>query len=372
MDFGLHCLRRRKAHSLGLGLCYTLVVFVLASGLLFVQALHAEARQVLADAPELVAQKRVAGRPGLVSPDMLRKLEQLGLRGVHRQEARLWGYFYDAAVKANYTFQVPPPGASLELEPHTLSIGPAMARLRGLAPGDSISFRDYRGQLFTFRIAQVLAQETELASADLVLLREEDFRRFFNFPEGHYSDVAFYVPNPNEVATVAAKLVEALPELRPISKEEMLRTYAALFHWRSSLWLALSSMALLAFVLLAFGKASGLSGRERRECGILKAIGWNTAEVLAAKLWEGALTTVAAFCLGYTAAYLHVFYAQGALFRPLLQGWASLYPRFSLSPAVEALPLFVLFVFTALPYMTATLVPAWRAASSSPELAMRS
>ena len=363
MDFGLGALRRRKAQTLGLVLCYALVVFVLASGLLFVEAMHAEVKQVLAQAPELVVQKLVAGRPSLVSPDILEKLQPL--RGVQRQEPRLWGYFYDAAVKANYTFWVPPADAPLQVEPHTLLIGPAMARLRGLAPGDNISFRNYAGQATVFRIAKVLPQESELASADLVLLSEADFRAFFNFPEGHYADIAFYVANSNEVPTVAAKLVEAFPELRPISRDEMLRTYAALFHWRSSFWLALTGLALLALVLVAWDRASGLSARERRDMHILKAMGWSTADLLNMKLWEGALTSVVACCLGYVAAYLHVFYAQAALFRPVLQGWASLYPRFQLSPSGGGVPLLVVLAFIAAPYALALILPSWRA--SRPE-----
>ena len=60
-------------------------------------------------------------------------------------------------------------------------------------------------------------------------------------------------------------------------------------------------------------KASGLSAEERKEIGILKAIGWETADVIRMKFWEGILISFSAFMLGYLAAYLHVFYSSAVL-----------------------------------------------------------
>ena len=71
--------------------------------------------------------------------------------------------------------------------------------------------------------------------------------------------------------------------------------------------LALLSAAMLAFAILAWEKASGLSAEEKREIGILKAIGWETGDVIKMKFWEGGLISLTAFLLGYVAAYLHVF-----------------------------------------------------------------
>jgi hypothetical protein len=54
---------------------------------------------------------------------------------------------------------------------------------------------------------------------------------------------------------------------------------------RASSWRCLA--AILAFAILAWEKASGLSADEKREIGILKAIGWETGDVLKMKFWEG-------------------------------------------------------------------------------------
>ena len=366
IDFTLSSLLRRKAKNLGLLLVYTLIVFLLASVMLFTHALRHEAAQVLEGAPEVVLQRMVAGRHDLIPPGTLERIGRI--RGVQKKEGRLWGYYYDSVVKANYTFMAP---SSETIASGTLAVGAGLARARGLAVGNVISFRSYSGKLFGFTIARILAQESELVSADLVLMSEDDFRSFFEIAPGYFTDIALSVLNPQEVRNVATKLSLQFPDSRPILRDEILRTYEAIFNWREGIVLALASLAILAFAIFAWEKASGLSAEEKREIGILKAIGWETGDVIKMKFWEGALVSLAAFLIGYVAAYLHVFRFSSALFTPVLKGWAVLYPRFELNPVIDGFQVATLFFFTVFPYAAATLVPIWRAAITDPDSVMR-
>ncbi len=366
IDFTLASLIRRKGRNLGLLFVYTLLVFVLASVMLYTHALRHEAAVILEGSPEVLLQRLVAGRHDLIPPGYI---ERIGtVRGVQQIRGRLWGYYYDSVVKANYTFMVPEDGSVAK---GTLVVGPALERERGLARDNGISFRAYSGQLFSFTVAAVLPQASELASADLILMNEGDFRAFFAYPAGHYTDVALSVANPKEVRNVANKLANLLPDSRPILREEVQRTYASVFDWREGIMLALLSAAILAFSILAWEKASGLSADEKREIGILKAIGWETGDVIRMKLWEGGLISLTAFLVGFVAAYLHVFRAGSPLFEPVLKGWAVLYPRFDLVPVIDGLQVATLFFFTVFPYMAAVLVPIWRAAVTDPDAVMR-
>jgi len=313
-----------------------------------------------------VVQRMVAGRHDLIPETHADTLR--GIRGVRAVQGRLWGYHYDPVVRANYTLLVPPAD---DIAPGTAVIGPALARARGAGIGDVLSFRGHDGALRAFRIQAVLPQESGLVGADLFLIAEPDFRELFGIPAGQYTDLALRIPNPREIQTVAEKLLEALPDSRPILREEMLRTYDAVFDWRSALVLLPLSGALLAFAILAWEKASGLSADERREIGILKAVGWETGDVLAMKLWEGGLLSLLAFLFGTAAAYWHVFGLSAPLLAPVMQGWSVLYPDFRLTPAIDATQLLALFFLTVLPYLAATLVPVWRAAVTDPDEVMR-
>jgi ABC-type lipoprotein release transport system permease subunit len=366
LDYSLSSLGRRPGKQLSLLLVYSLIVFLLASVMLFTRSLQREAALILSQSPELILQRLLAGRHDLIPAAYL---EQIGrIRGVRDKYGRLWGYFYDPAVRANYTFMVPRQQAPDAGEIH---IGPGVARTRGLGVGDYLSLRSAKGEPFSFRVSRLLETETELVSSDLLLLNAQDFRSFFAYPSDHFTDIVLEVPNPREVRTVAEKLSIALPDTRPILREEILRTYDAVFGWRQGMVFVLLTGAVLAFAIFASDRAAGLSAEERREIGILKAVGWETGDVMRMKLWEGMVISLTAFLVGYLLAYVHVFFFGAPLFEPVLRGWAILYPDFHPVPFVDGLQVATLFFFTVFPYTAATILPTWRTAVTDPDTVMR-
>ncbi|MCU7891317.1 MAG: FtsX-like permease family protein [Candidatus Thiodiazotropha sp. (ex Ustalcina ferruginea)] len=366
IDYTLSSLLRRMGKSLGLLAVYTLIVFMLASVTLFTHALRKEAGLMLQASPEIIVQRMQAGRHALIPADYLQRIGRL--RGVTQKEGRLWGYYYDPAVKANYTIMTAGQVAAPLTE---IIIGTGIARARGLAVGDYLTLRSQNGEAFSFEIAALLDEKSELVSADLLLMSPQVFRRLFNVPEGFYTDLVLSVRNPREVRKVVEKLTLLLPDTRPILREEVLRTYDSVFSWRQGILFVLLTGSILAFVSFAWDKASGLSAEERREIGILKAVGWETADVMRMKFWEGMIISLSAFMIGYLAAYAHVFYASASLFEPVLKGWAVLYPQFRLTPFVDGLQLATLLFFTVLPYIVATIIPIWRTSITDPDAVMR-
>ncbi len=105
----------------------------------------------------------------------------------------------------------------------------------------------------------------------------------------------------------------------------------------SGVILMVLSGGFFAFIILAWDKATGLSAEEKREIGILKAVGWETSDILLMKFWEGAAVSLTAFFLGIFLAYLHIFLASSLLFEPFLKGWSVLYPHFRLTPSYQYL-----------------------------------
>jgi ABC-type lipoprotein release transport system permease subunit len=366
LDYALGSLARRKGRNLSLLGAYALVVFALATVMLHGQALRREAELLLADSPAVIVQKLMAGRHDLVPAAYLDEL--VGIRGVQSVQGRLWGYYFDPGAGANYTVMVPLGDAPAQ---GSAIIGAAIARLRGLAPGDFLSLRTHRGEAFPLRIAAVLDHASALVSADLFLVGAEDFRVLFGMPPDRYTDLILGVRNPREAATVAEKVLQRLPDTRPVLREEVLRTYRSVFDWREGLVLLALTGALLAFALLAWDKASGLSAEERRELGILKAIGWDTGDLLRMKLWEGAAVSLSAFLAGYLLAYAYVFWAGAPLVGSTLAGWSVLYPEFRPRPVFDGLQLMTLFSLSVVPYTLATLVPVWKAAITDPDAVMR-
>lgn len=367
IDFTLSSLSRRKSKNIALVLVYAFLVFLLASVMFFTHALRREASLVLQGAPEMIVQRMSAGRHEMAPRRYTDALRDI--RGVSNVRGRLWGYYFDPFSGANYTLMVP---ASFSHGEGDIVIGQGIARTRLVSPGDVLPFQRYDGTPAILTVREVLPAASELVSSDLIMLSEAEFRRFFGIAPGLYTDIVMTVRNAKEVATIAGKVQKLLPDTRPIMKSEILRTYNTIFDWRSGLIVVVLSAAVLAFIIFAWDKASGLSAEEKKEIGILKAIGWETGDILLMKFWEGAVVSLTAFLAGILFAYLHVFFTPVVLFEPVLKGWSTLYPSFRLVPFIDPYQVATLFFLTVVPYTVATIVPSWRAATIDPDSVMRS
>jgi lipoprotein-releasing system permease protein len=366
LEFTLSSLLRRKGKNAALILVYTLVVFLLASILFFAHSLREEASLILKDAPEMIVQRFIAGRHELIPVSYLEKIKNI--RGVSEVETRLWGYYYDPVAGANYTLVV---SKDPDITPGTIAVGEGVSRIRLASTGDAIEFRTYQGNMIELEITKTFSAESGLVSSDLILVTEDDFKKLFGTPGGYATDLNVRVRNPKELATIAIKIADILPDTRQILREDILRTYDAVFSWRGGIMIAIFSGAALAFIIVAWDKASGLSEEEKREIGILKGIGWETSDIIRMKSFEGMVVSLTAFLTGIILAYIHVFFSSAAMFEPVLKGWSVLYPEFQLTPFIDGTEIASLFFFAVVPYTAATIIPSWRAAIVDPDSVMR-
>jgi ABC-type lipoprotein release transport system permease subunit len=367
IDFTLSSLFRRKGKNTALFFVYTVIVFLLSSVMFYTHALKKEATIILQNTPDIVVQRTVAGRHDLIPVRYAEEIRKI--RGVSAATPRLWGYYYDPQSRANFTLMV---SESHPLPSGDIIIGSGISRTLKVFKGDMMTFRTFDGDLLTLEAAEILSSESELVSSDLILLSEEDFRHLTGIAKEEATDVVVRVRNPKEFKTVAVKIVNLLPDARPILKDEILRTYDSVFDWRSGMVVLIMFISVLAFIIFSWDKASGLSAEERMEIGILKAIGWETSDVINMKFWEGTAISLTSFLSGVVLAYVHIFTTSAPLFAQVLKGWSILYPSFRLTPFLNPYQIATLFFLTVVPYTVATIVPSWRAATVDPDLVMRS
>lgn len=366
LDFTLSSLLRRKMKNSGLFFVYALVVFMVASVVMFTHAIKKEASILLANSPELIVQRMVAGRHESIPVAYLDTIRQI--RGITDIHSRLWGYYYDPVSGANYTLMVPaddpPPSGSIV-------IGEGISRTRLVYPGDDMEFLAADGAILSLQIQDTFSADSELVTSDLMLMSREDFTRLFNITPAYATDLAVRVRNSRELSIIAEKIAERFPDTRIILREEILRTYNSIFNWRGGMMIFFLTGALLAFLIFAWDRGSGLSQEEKKEIGILKAIGWETSDILLVKFYEGLVVSLSAFLAGIILAYLHVFFTNSLVFKPALKGWAVLYPDFRLIPTIDPLQVAILFFLTVMPYTVATIIPSWSAATIDPDTVMR-
>jgi len=378
LEYALSSLLRRKYRNISLIAVYALTIGILASVLFLTYSLKLEATRILIDAPDLIIQKLSAGRHDLIPSEYAKTIRDIP--GVGSAEPRYWGYYYDSLSRSNYTLigiDTNLSGLSL-LEgrmpsaPRECAIGAGVGHARIVGTGDTLSLINSKDTGVVFHITGTFRSESSILTNDLVIMTKKDLLQFFDLPANRSTDIAVTVHNPDEIATIAGKIKKAYPDTRPITKSEIIRTYDAVFNWRSGMMLTIFSSALIAFCILAWDKATGISAEEKHEIGILKAIGWDTADILELKFWEGIVISLTSFMLGLLAAFIHVFYLNATILSPVIKGWSVLFPDFRLTPYIDIYQIFVLAFLTIIPYVASTIIPSWKTAITDPENVMRS
>lgn len=378
LEYALSSLLRRKYRNVSLIAVYALTIAILASVLFLTYSLKREASLLLVDAPELVVQRMSAGRHDLIPLDYAKKIREIP--GTGAVEPRYWGYYYDSLSRSNYTLigtdtalpQITLLEGTLPLDKGECAIGAGVENARIAAVGDLMPLTDSSGEAVLFRVAGIFSSISSILTNDLIVMRTADLIRFFDLPAGRATDISVAVHNPNEVTTIAEKIRRSFPDTRPITKSEIIRTYDAVFNWRSGMMLTVFASALIAFCILAWDKATGISAEEKHEIGVLKAIGWDTADILELKFWEGVVISLTAFLLGIIIAFVHVFFLNAGLLSPVIKGWSVLFPDFRLTPYLDIYQVFVLAFLTVVPYVVSTIIPSWKTAITDPENVMRS
>jgi len=382
--FALGSARRRAGRSFALAVALGLVTFALSAVLFLTEALRREFRLAAAALPDLTVQQLAAGRPALIAET--HRASIAALPGVVSVQPRVWGYYFVPSLSGNFTVvgvetgsetvrrdlslvmlkgRLPRPGASGEVV-----MGEALATFLGLDLDDAITLPVGRAEK-RLQLVGLFRSEVALWTADVILMSLADAREFLQVPPGQATDLAVRLSTPDEATVAARKIAELLPGARIVDRQLKTRTYDLTFDTRGGLLGAMLLPALVAFLVLAWDRLTGVGPGERREIGVLKATGWRTSDVLLARLWENTLIGLYGAGPGILAAYLYVFHARAPGLAGVLLGWSTLYPALRLTPAVDASQVLVLGCLVVLPFVAASLVPAWRAATRDPHGLLR-
>ena len=377
IDFAIGSLRRRLGKSVALVVGLAFVVALFGSALAMTDALHAEHARAASALPDLTIQRLIAGRPALIDETLAGRVA--ALPAVRRVEPRVWGYVYFLALEANVTVAGVgrpsalaaamqagrPPRADGEV-----AVGSELARGLGLRVGDELAL-PVDGEIVLSRVVGLFGDASAIRSADLVVTTPAHARALLGVPPGYATDFAVSLTTMDAAEVITEHVGAIVPGARVLDRRLLERTYELTYDGRGGLLAFLLLPALAAFLLLSWERLTSLGDAERREIGVLKAIGWSTGDVLAARAWESVLIGVTGASLGAAAAYVNVFVLGAPGLYDALLGWSTLYPPLELAPSLEPDALAALLGAVVVPFVAVGLVPAWRAAMIDPDRAMR-
>lgn len=382
LRFALGSLVRRGGRNVAVAGGLAFLVGLIASVLFLTLSLRRESANAAAAMPDLVVQRLVGGRPALIDPAIVRTLE--ALPGVRAARPRVWGYLFLPSVPGNLTVVGRPPGVAapdgVALAPGgrfpgegEVVLGATLADRLAVRLGDEVGLPppDPDDPYVFLEVVGRFESASALYTADVALVADADARAVLGVPDDRVTDVAVDLTTPREAPVLIEKIAARIPGARVVDRTLTARIYALTFGTRGGVVAAMLMPALAAFLLLAWDRLTGLDVVERQEIGVLKAVGWGTWDVLAARLWETGLVSLFGTAAGLLAAYAFVYWADAPLLSGALLGWSALYPRFDLVPVLDPALFFGLLGAVVVPFVAVGVVPAWRAAMTDPDEALR-
>jgi ABC-type lipoprotein release transport system permease subunit len=376
--FAINALLRAKRKNIFIFIVFTLLTILLTSTFLITGSIKRELQTTVNSLPQITVQKIKAGRHYDIDSSIADEI--VTIAGVEQAIPRVWGYYYFANAGVNfsivgidqyeeqYSNSLSKVTEKFDFDKlniqYSMVVGKGVKRvLQQSYYNNYFNFIKPNGSFKKVYLAGVFDGDTELESNDMILMSKDNVREIFDMPNDKATDIVVKVANPHEITTIASKIKLMYPDSRVITNNDLQVSYQNIFDYKSGVFLALFIISLFTFFMIIYDKASGLSSEEKREIGILKAVGWRVDDVLKEKFYEAFIISFFAYILGILIAFGYVYGLQAPLLRDIFVGYSQLKTTFELPFIFDIQTLFLVFLLSVPIYIGATIIPSWRAST---------
>ncbi|MFA7609950.1 MAG: FtsX-like permease family protein [Sulfurimonas sp.] len=382
IEYAINSLLRQKYKTIFIFFIFSILVFLLSSLFFITNSIKHELNSTVDSLPEITIQKIKAGR--LIETDINVVDEILQITGVESAVPRVWGYYYfeNAGVnfalvgideyELHYKESLSRVAELLDFSKSSMIVGEGVKRVMHKSYyKEYFNFIKPNGTLKRLDIGGVFKGDTELESNDVIVMSKESVREIFDIDKAKATDIVAKVANPDEIATIASKIKLLYPDARVITKDDLKISYQNIFDYKSGVFLALFIVAIFTFFMIIYDKASGLSSEQKREIGVLKALGWRVDDVLKERFYEGFILSFFAYMTGTISALFFVYILKAPLMQNIFTGYSQLKTSFTLTYVFDIQTMALIFFLSVPIYIAATIIPSWRSATLEADEVMR-
>jgi ABC-type lipoprotein release transport system permease subunit len=237
--------------------------------------------------------------------------------------------------------------------------------------GTLLSLITFNGELIEFEVIGVFNSDSKIYSYDMILTDIVSAREVLGYENSTFTDIAVWINYGSDLNSVAFRLDTGIAEARVLTSDAisdlMLKAYTGRAGITALLWL----VVLLAVVLLAFTASSAGSEEARREVGLLKALGFDTVDVLEIRMLESITLSLLGVSLGISFAIIFDFILGAPLLAGYILGWGLVLLPGGIPLAISLSTLFTVYAVGIVPILVAAVVPSWRNAITEPDIVLR-
>ena len=373
LEYGVNSLLRQKSKNIFIVIIFTTLVFLLSCVFFITSSIKYELNSTLDTLPQIIVQNMKAGRVCDINVDKIEGI--LGISGVIDATPRVWGYYYFEYLGVEFSvvgidkFELQYKSSfqkivdNFDLQ-NSIVVGNGVLKLMQEAYyKEYFNFIKEDGSIKKMNIISAFDGDTNLESNDMIVMSKENFREIFHMPKYRATDIVVRVLNENEIDTVALKIKSLYPSLKIITKEDLKVSYQNIFNYKSGVFLAFFIMSIFTFFIIIYDKVSGITSEEKKEIGILKAIGWRVEDILIEKFYESFLLSFISYTVGVGLALFFVYILQAPILREVFVSFNENKPDFELLFIFDIQTLSLIFLLSVPIYIAATIIPSWRVAT---------
>ena len=379
IQYAVGAILRQKTKSLFIVIVFTILTFILTSIFFITHSIKHELDSTVDSLPDITIQKIKGGKAYDIDIDIVNDI--LDISGISNAVARVWGYYYFQNEGVNFTlvgidqyekqyknsFNNVVNKYNIERvgETSTMIVGEGVKSVmeKGYYLQNYFNFIKPDGSIMKVDIVGTFHGDTQLESNDVIVMSKDNVREIFDMEEYKATDIVVEVENPQEIPTIVDKIKMLYPDTRVITSQDLRISYQNIFDYKSGIFLALFIISLFTFFMIIYDKASGLSSGEKREIGILKAIGWTVDDILKEKFYESFIISFISYLIGVIAALAFVYIFQAPVLQDIFVGYSQLKTTFELPFVFDFQTLFLVFFLSVPIYIAAIILPSWKIAT---------
>ena len=368
-------LLKHKSKHIAIFIISILIVFLISSVLFISNSLKKEAFSTLENQSDFVIQKINSGKI-LDTPTSW--IEDFSfINGVKNTQQRVYGQYYFMPENVYFTIV----GLDLFeentnknlkellkilnisdfLQKDSMIIGNGIKKIFDKYHYfDSYDFKLSNNKLTTVKIFKDLPQEANLVANDLIIMDINLAKIILNINEEDSTDIVLNVPNNLERQNIKEQLILKHSNIRILQKESLKKEYENMFNYKGGIFLVLFIVVIFTFILILYQRYSMISSNDKKEIGILKAVGWSIKDIIKLKIIENFIVGFMAFIIGIIISYIFVFILNAPILKNIFIGFSNIQNDFILNPNIDFTIIVTLFLFFIIPFLSAILIPVWK------------
>lgn len=386
LNFLFLLIYKHKSKHISISLISILIVFLISSVLFISSSIQKEVFNTLDAQSDFVVQRINSGK--IVNTPNSWIDDFSDINGISNIQQRVYGQYYFESANKYFTivgvdlFEESTNKDIKELlkilniqefmKKNSMIIGNGVEKiLREFKYFEYYFFRLQNRDTRKVSIFKALPKESNIIANDLIIMDISLAKEILNIGEDESTDIVLNVPNELEQSNIKIELILKHLDIRVIQKSDIKKAYENLYNYKGGIFLILFIIVMITFVLILYQRYTMISSSDKKEIGILRAVGWSIKDVIKLKISETFIIAFISFLIGIILAYIFVFFLNAPILSNIFLGFGNLENPVSYSANIDFSTIVTLFLFFIIPFISAVLIPTWKIAVIEPSESMK-